>query len=343
MVKIIFIFCFIPSVIIAQSNIDKAISYLQQFSTEDHDFEILTLSLGEYENNPINLNYFSLDACRSFPLFNQKHWSAINKYRRINGLILSYNELLTLSYFSEELIELIKPFTTLKTSPTRKRNGGFIIHKSNRIMESCKGFIASDSSRFLGSKTQETTRLNLNKNNQQFFVTWKKDRGENLKASHIKAGYSLASYGAVKSVNIGSFSAHFGEGLIHSNKFISPKNLPPEQLFKLEKRIKRNGGASNFNFENGGAIEFRFKNLNSTFFISQRQIHGSIRSDTLRSIKSDDYFRTYNDFAKVNVSNYHSLGSAQEFTFGNTSISLNSKIHIQKHYYQPVNLSLIHI
>lgn len=335
MVKYIFLLCFIPFSLGAQSNIDKAINYLQQFSTEEQNFELIAQQLAHFEKSPINLNDFSLEETLSFPLLNEPHWSALRKYSRINGNILSFNELPNLPYFTEELTQIIKPFCVLKPVSQKERIHGYFMQKFNKQLEPSKGFQSNDSASYLGSNAQKTTRLMLQNKSYNGFITWKKDKGEQINFSHIKGGLTIKNKGAFNTINLGSFSVHMGEGLIHSNNFISPKNLPSSAFFKLNQNIKKNGTTSNSNFENGAAFELKYKRLTSIFFYSKRNIHGTLENDTLKSIKLDDLFRTNNDLSKVNSSNSKSYGSSQQINFQYLSVCFNSKLFFQDHFYQP--------
>lgn len=336
MVRLIILLFLLSVNLSAQSPIDKALNYLQEFTVDEHDFEAISITLSYYESSPINLNDYRIEEVSNFPLLNIKHWSAINKYKRINGNILSANELKNLPHFSTELVQIIKPFIRFKSENKSGKLKGFLIQKNDYIFENSKGYKLTDSSSYKGSKIQNDYRLNIENNKTKAFATWKKDRGEPINFSHLKSGIQFNSKKIIQQINLGSFSTQFGEGLIHSNKFISPKNLPPEKQLGITKNLSSNSSSNNFNFENGLAIKVKTKKYQSTSFYSFKKLNGSMDNDTLTSIKKDGYYRTYDDIEKRNQSNLSSIGTSQQLTLGYLSILLNSKIHLQEYFYQPI-------
>ncbi len=312
----------------AQSPIDNAIAYLQQFNSEEIDLENQMMILNDFIESPLSINQISIEEINKFPLLNQRHFFAIQKHIKYNGAILSIFELKTLPLFNQELCDVIEPFVKFEIEPKKSVYKGFIMHKSSFILQNQKGFTRQDSGKYLGNKTHETTRIKWGNQNLKTFVLWEKDKGEQLNQSYFKFGIEKSYRGKIKQINIGSFSANLGEGLIHSNQTFSSKNSPIESFIKIHPDLRINSSTNESNFENGIGIITQFRSLKSTYFCSFKDIHGNLEENKITSIKSDGLFNTYTELHKRQKGSTQIIGTSQSLNFNQLQISINSvKVH----------------
>ena len=320
----------------AQKSIDEALSYLQNFSIEENEWENITIVLEEYIHSPLKINNLKIERVKLFPLLNQRHFLSIKKHIRINGSIYSKFELYDLPFFNKELVDIISPFLSFVVKTKKVQTKLTFLHKTNFIAEQSKGFLRSDSNRFLGTKNQEISRLKLSNNSGMTAAIWKKDKGEKVSNSFVKFGYQTSLSKAIEKVNIGAYSLHLGEGLIHSNKFIIGKSAPLASFYKISHKLNINASSSEANYENGLAFQIRKRKIRTTIFYSGNFIDGVIDNDTIRSIKEDGLFRTNNDTYKKRIGKYKLLGTSLDFTYEKISFSYNTMISkLSSPYYPP--------
>lgn len=335
MVKTALLFVILSTKLMGQNPIDRAISYLQQFNTEEIDLENQSLILQSYLESPLEINNLSRDDIANFPLLNQRHYYSIRKYIQSNGDVLSKYELINLYFFNKELVELIYPFIAFFPHKVKHGLKGFAMHKSSYVIQPSVGFKKLDSTRYLGGRSQELFRFQILSKNQRAFLTWKKNKGEKLDQSFLKVGFQTEFNTFFKQVNFGAFVLHLNEGLVHSNKLFNPKNNPIDNFYKLTNPLKYDAGSNESNYENGIAIKTKYKKFKSTYFWSRNAIHGSNNDSSIYSIKTDGLYRTASEIEKKNTSKYSLYGTHQTYDYRNITFNLNSVIYAPELAYKP--------
>ena len=303
----------------SQQSINNAIEYLQRFSTEELDWENISISLQDFKEHPLRLNHLNTARFIEFPLLNQRHLASIRKYIKSNGQLYSINELTNLAYFTPDLVNVIKPFISfsIKNKPSKVRAS--ILQKVNLQLEPNYGLLRNDSDRFTGAKSQSLSRLIIQNKTQKVGFIWEKDKGESIQNSFIKYGYQGRFTKLRYQINLGSYSLHLGEGLLHSNKFIVGKSAPISSFYKITQPLSINTSSTEDNYETGLAISSKLKSVKLMAFYSRNRLHGTYEDGTILSIKKDGLFRNQSEINKRNTGAYNLAG---------TSISLQTKLLI---------------
>ena len=335
MVRNTIIFFILSTKLIGQNPIEKALSYLQRFNTEEIDLENQTLILQAYLEAPLEINNLSINDITNFPLLNPKHYHSIRKYIQTNGDVLSKYELINLYFFNKELVDVIYPFVVFFPHKEKLKIKGFAMHKSSIHINPSHGFTRSDSNRYLGGRSQELFRFRISSKYQRAFFTWKKDKGENFNQSFFKIGFQKELNTYLKQLNIGTFSLNISEGLVLSNKLFNPKNGTIGNFHKLNNTVKNNSGSNENNYENGIAIKTIFKKIKSTYFWSNKAIHGNRNDSIIYSLKTDGLYRTYSEIEKRNITRYNLYGTQQTYDYKKLTLHLNSVLYTSNFVYKP--------
>ena len=320
----------------AQSPIDKALVFWQEMNNQEIELEEFTNNLQFYLEHPLNVNNLTLEQIQNFPLINLKQFLIIQHFKQKNGDYFSIQEFYLLPQFSKLYVEILAPFISFTPSIEKEKLRLYFLSRIIIKPENTKGFLKSDSSGYLGSKLHLYNRFQIKSKSQRGFISWEKDKGEiSFIGNTYKYGYQRNVKGIIKQINLGSFSAHIGEGLIHSNNFIIGKTNPIESFQAITAPIKINSGASEYNFENGIAVMSRYKSISNTSFYSRKIINGEIENGAIKSIKSDGLYNTYSQLEKKNIGAISTYGALTQFKCNKTIIGYNFTFKSFSSEYKP--------
>ena len=330
---ILLILLILPSSFIkGQEKINKAIEYLQKFSIQENDWENTAVILEDFLDKPLIINDLNYQRIQIFPLLNSRHFFVVKKYKQLNGTIFTANELINLPFFTPELLDILSPFISFEEKKKHKLRG-VLMHKTSFNLEPNKGLTRTDSSGFLGKRTQETMRFKLSNQKHNFGLIWDKDQGERFNNSFLKIGYQANLDNRLKQINLGAYSLNLGEGLIHSNSFIVGKNNPLSSFYKLQRSLIINSSSTEYNYENGLAFNYQLKNIKAIGFYSINKLNGNVHNDTLRNIKQDGLFRTNNEINSKKNAHYQLFGSSISYQHKKKHITFNTlKLGLSKPY-----------
>ncbi len=172
------------------------------FETEEQtDFEVILLDLENLKNNPIDLNTTSLQDLVKIPFLKVVDCLKIIGYRENYGLYESVDDLYKVNGLSPDLIELIRPYVTVKRKTLRWEG------MQNRIR--LQKDVKSENSE------EYYTRTTIDVNDYKIYLVTERDPFETSFFDYYSAGI-LIDEGRRKFA-LGNYNLDFGSGVMLSS------------------------------------------------------------------------------------------------------------------------------
>ncbi len=288
---------------------------IEDYKPEDKNFvETLT----ELNENPIDLNT-ETEKLFSLPFLSEGQVRSILKFKKSNGKIKNYSELLNLNNISKEDIERLKYFTTInETSSGIGTN--LQVKFRTRFSQTNKSGL-ENTSNYLGNNLHSYQRLNLKLNEKLSanFIT-EKDPGEKSYWDYKTFSLSFKNIFNTFNATLGDYQLEFGHGLGVWNPYAFGKSSG-NSIGVV--RHARDAWANTLSAENqffrGAFIEKRLANIKIDGFVSVRQIAASYDSsaNAISSFDYSGYHRTVKEIAKSKNLNSKTFGAILNFYFSN--------------------------
>jgi hypothetical protein len=265
-----------------QDAIENAVA-----ANEDAPFELDTEfeHLADFIRHPLSINFASADDFAKLRLLSSIQIQAIIQHRVKYGLYISLYELQ--SVLDLETIHKILPFITVEGAlddyqmPIRDwfSKGKFMLFtRWERRLEQAEGYKRPyTEGGYHGDRNKLYARLRYTFGNHlSYGFTLEKDAGETFGKSvfdfwsaHFKINKSHKS---LKTILIGDFTAHFGQGLILENGFNIGKNALVLNIEKKGIPVRAYTSANETNFQRGIAAQVQLgKNTEGVVFASYRR------------------------------------------------------------------------
>ncbi len=160
-----------------------------------------------------------------------------------------------------------------------------------------------------------------------------KDAGEPFFAAGQK-GYDFYSYylllkniGRLKTLAVGNYRLHFGQGLVMNTDFSLGKSASLTSFHRLNKGIRKHSSTGEDNYLQGVAAAYRLGRVVATLFYSQKRQDANLSQDStiqanlfITSFKTDGYHRTPLERSKKNNISNTLFGS--NLTYKNKAFQL---------------------
>ncbi len=333
------------------SSIETIIENIASTVDADIDYTTLYDQLLNYSQNPIDLNSCTTEDLEKLYFINNFQIKQLLDYREKYGNIYSIYELQLIKGFTNDIILNLIPFVTTNISEAKKtfsvknaikygKNSIFL--RTQRVIEDQAGYFVPDSlktesNNYLGSPYIIYAKYNYKYSKKiNFGITAKKEAGEEFFKGTQKNGFDYYSsflqindIGIVKKIVIGDFLAQFGQGLTLNRGLSFGKSSNVLNTMKTLQGIRKYSSTNELEFFRGGAITIGKKNWNFSTFYSNRQIDGTLQTDTFEttedyanSLLTVNYHSTLSGLAKKNTINEQAFGGNASYSFQKLKIGV---------------------
>lgn len=306
--------------------------YLHDYETDDAEGEhqrLLELEkLEELHQQPLNLNTAAREDLLQLPFLNEMQVDSILSYRTKKRLLLSLGEL--------QWIEVL-PYTTRcalslfayagdtlapRISWQEKCWGGrhevmarldVPLYRRAGFSDAAAASPHRANQYYLGEPLAHTLRYRYRWHQDLAYgLTLQQDAGEpfaryrNYPYDYISAYAYYRTADRRKRVWLGDFNASWGQGLLMGNSFFNSAMATIEQAGRQANRFRPHSSTEECRFFRGAALTLQCNDCWAvSAFVSLRQLDGRCVNDTIVSLKTDGFHRTYNENArKHQVNNY---------------------------------------
>lgn len=269
--------------------------------------------------SPVDLNRASRSDLEALLVLSPFQIESLLNYRKEGGELLSYSELALVNGFTEELAEMLRPFTTMTVSNLSypfENNFRSELYMRSAIKKSQPDFLL----KYSGSTGD---RLSVG-------VTLENDAGEQYFPSlqrafdFISLNMALKNRGALVSLVAGDFSARFGQGLILWKAFSFATPGSPASFYKKGTAIHPYSSADENNFLRGVAAMFDVGMGEFAAFVSYNRVDAAISENGYTTLYSDGLHNTASSLKRRRTLGEIAAGGSFSYMFGSFKLSVNS-------------------
>lgn len=269
--------------------------------------------------SPVDLNRASRADLEALLLLSPFQIESLLKYRKEGGELLSYSELSLVNGFTEELAEMLRPFTIMTVSNLSypfQNNFRSELYMRSAIKRSQPDFLL----KYSGSTGD---RLSVG-------VTLENDAGEQYFPSlqrafdFISLNIALKNRGALVSLVAGDFSARFGQGLILWKAFSFSSPGSPSSFYKKGAAIHPYTSSDESNFLRGVAAVVDVGRGELAAFVSYNRVDAAISENGYTALYSDGLHNTASSLKRRRTMGEIAAGGSFSYMFGSLKLSVNS-------------------
>lgn len=353
---IIFLFCFLPVLVISQTTQTSAASEEQQLEnnaasnadTENED-DGYQQQMQYFIKHPINLNAADENDLEQLKILQPLQIQNLLKYRDVLGKLIHIYELQAVPGWDIALIKKIQPYIFVDsdlgiTTTLGKRLAGgehSLLVRMSQTVERSKGFLndtAQTGGGYRGSPQKVWVRYKYQyKNLLQYGVAGEKDAGEQFFKGSQKQGFDFYSahffarnIGIIKALALGDFAVNLGQGLVQWQSLAFKKSSSVMNIKREEGVLRPYNSAGEINFRRGAGLTLAKNQWAATVFISSRKLDANFITDTsqtqqdfISSLQTSGYHRTKSETDDKGVQKQLAFGGNLSFNNGALHIGLN--------------------
>jgi hypothetical protein len=309
---------------------------VDQAETEDDSY---LQQLEQYRRNPINLNIAEASELRELRILTDLQIANLISYRRVFGKIINIYELQAIPTWDVSTIRKLIPFVTIATPVSLKDDFANRFHDGDhsllfrftQVLEKSEGFDKSTTgTKYLGSPQRLFFRYRYTyKNLLQYGLAGDKDAGEQFFNGPQNKGFDFYSFhlfarniGNIKALALGDFTVNMGQGLIQWQSLAFKKSVDVMGVKRQSTVLRPYNSAGEFNFNRGAGVTFKKGRIETTAFVSIRQLSANFVTDTVNfedyisSFQTSGYHRTEAENADRNKLRQTSFGGNIKY-YGN--------------------------
>ena len=315
-------------------DIQEFIENMFQTPEENINYDDLYESLIQLYNHPIDLNDTNKSELSSLYQLSPLQIDHLIFYINQNKPLLSVYELQVIEGFDHSTIEKILPFIQVKSPNDHNSRGqlierishepnNYLILRTERTLQSQKGYSNDDSTGYLGSpyKLYGRYRASHSKDFSAGF-TFEKDAGETIDYDRESKKYGFDYYSfhlflyekrQIKKFAIGDYQMQFGQGLVLGAGFNPGKGAETITTIRRSNTgLSPYASALETGFMRGLALTYAYKDFLITPFYSRLKQDGVL--------KSSDFNGDYNTY----------ISSIQNIGMHRTAKELSARKTIQE-------------
>jgi len=345
-----------------QSNVKEfLLESIALQNNEAADFETVLNELEELQQKPLDLNSANEEDLKQLPFLTDFQIHCLLDYRKENGNLLSMQELPLINGFTDDFINLIRPYVTVtaksdtfqfRVNNILRQSRHEVILRTQRVLKRSEGYTQVDpvslTRRYPGSPWLYYARYSLDFDDHlQAGVTLENDPGEDFFARSNRAGFDfnsahirISDIGPLNSAIIGDFRLGFGQGLTLANGTAPAKSSLPLQVLKQGNEIKAFTSTSENDFFRGMVASVNLGRLIITGFYSTRKRDANV-TDTLEpdviyfsSFQESGYHRTRSEIADERSVRESAIGGnikfrGNDFRVGTTIVQYKLDKYLQ--------------
>lgn len=345
-----------------ETLVENLIENLIENFEEEQDYTALVQDLYDLYDAPLNLNTATADDFAPFPILSEVAIANFLNYRKEVGQLYSIYELLAIEGFTEEVVEDMQHFITLKektkTEKVRFRDmlrysKSSVMTRGQRILSSQEGYKSKKQTDF--NKIEDYKKWNKRRylgNPWRYYLRYEtryrdkfkvglvaeKDPGEEFFKGSQKRGFDhytgfvqVNDIGIVKTIILGDFIANFGQGLVSWGGYSLGKSGYFLNVNKRNEGLKKYASTNENQFFRGVAVTVNpFDRLDITAYYSTKKIDANITQNTdlddeqkITSFLNSGYHRSYNELAKRKTIGERVAGGNINYTINTLKVGLN--------------------
>lgn len=340
-------------------NAQNAVDYpweelLEQLSTadeegEEHNWENELDELTGYVNNPVNINSATKEELEHFPFLSDLQIENLLAYVYIHGPMQTLYELQLVDEMDHRTIQYLLPYVCVKpvnnevSFPTLKQILKYgkqeAITRFDIPFYTRKGYEDT----YLGPPVYNSVKYAFHyKDNLYAGVSAEKDAGEPFGAMHNKQGYDYYSFhlliqhiGWLKTLALGDYRLHFGQGLVFGNGFLFGKTAYTSTFSFRQTGIKKHASTDEYNYFRGIAATSKWKKWELTAFYSHRSLDGIMKNGEITSVYKSGLHRSVKEAEKKHLFTLQMAGGNVSYTDHNFQLGMTYAYYSFNHPYEP--------
>lgn len=289
------------------SSLQSVIEFMEEEGRMPEDAADLPDHLGAFSENPLNLNRAGREELEKLSMLTDFQIQCLLDYRKDHGPFLSLYELPLVVGFDSITVSYLLPYVTageiltdnrLYIDQAIRKGVHEIMAKEQRILQRPEGYREIQDSAaeggvrrpYPGSRDRLLVKYRYHYQKRLYCgLTLEKDAGEAFFKGSNPHGFDFFSgyvqvndLGPVKSVLIGDYRVHAGQGLTLWTGPAFGKSYSPASLYKRQELLSRYGSTDENLFFRGLAVSLDVKDLSWLVFLSMKAADANI-TDTLSS------------------------------------------------------------
>ena len=298
--------------------------------TEDDSY---MQELENFRKHPVNLNSADANELRQLRLLSEQQINNLLSYRKIFGDLIHVYEMQAVPGWDNITSRRLLPFVTVQSTSLwtddlaeRLRAGeSSVLLRVSQIIEKARGFTFDTSGKhYLGSPQKVFFRYKYSyKNLFQFGFTGDKDAGEQFLKGKQKLGFDFYSFHifirhvkGIAALAIGDFTVNMGQGLVHWQSLAFKKGAEVTNTKRQSPVLKPYTSAGEFFFHRGAGITIRRKNIESTAFLSLRNLNANVSGENEEEGAASSLLTSGNNRTLNELADRHAL---RQLSFGSTT------------------------
>lgn len=359
-------FCFDFQAQTRQEIVQQRIEFIsEQLEAEEVDLTDVIASLNYYIDHPLNLNGATREQLQEIGLLTDVQINDLLLHRKQFGKLISKYELQVLKYWDLSTIQLILPFIKIDDKLDQVhvslkealKYGKFeLFLRYQTIPEPKAGYervsdsvLLSSNKYYHGNADRYYTRFRYSyRTNISVGFTAEKDPGEQFFRGSQKQGFDFYSAHAyykggkyLRGIAVGDFQVQIGQGLNFWSGYAFNKTADVTNIKKNAQALRPYTSVDETRFMRGVGIDLGYKNWSLTLFGSQKQVDGSVVSDSLldefefvSSINLSGLHRTNSEIARKHTLTERIVGSNVRYQKGGFQVGIAA---ISQGYTSPFN------
>jgi len=303
-------FCLFTASVCAQEErnewVQQRVEFIsEQLETEEIDLTHVTEQLGQYLDQPLNLNKATVEELESLGLLNEVQINDLLLHIRQFGRLISIYELQTLKYWDLQTIWLVLPFVrvddrfdqlhvSLREALQQGKTEIFLRYQT--VPEQKAGYaqmpdsVKQQSNKYYaGNPDRYYARFRYSyRTNLSVGITAEKDPGEAFFQGPQKQGFDFYSAHAyykggkyLKAVALGDYQVQIGQGLNLWSGYAFGKTADVTNIRKNAQALKPYSSVDESRFLRGAAVDLAYKRFGMTLFASRKKVDAAVLEDSL--------------------------------------------------------------
>ena len=302
------------------------------------------------KSHPVNLNTANEKELNELGMLSQLQIESFLNYRKLIGMLISFNELQSIPNWNNELIYKLQPYVKVSIElnladnfKNEIKSGNYsLLIRANQTIQLADGYKKDSSTglkKYQGSPQGISLRFIYEyKNKLRYGLTLDKDPGEYLFHDNRLKGFDFYSahlfirdLGLFKSIAIGDYTVNMGQGLIQWQTMSFKKGSEVLAIKHQSEILKPYNSFGEYNFHRGIGFTIEKKNLELTLFASYKKIDANAIIDSIfnnesyiTAIQTSGLHRTMSELSDKKVQTQKAYGGRISMHFKNGSIGFNS-------------------
>lgn len=340
---------------------------------EENETDLLQLAeyLQHLQQDPILINFATLEELQRLPYLNIFQVNNLLQYRQNTGPIYSPYELIAVKGFDKITIQKILPYLSfateravpvIKPAYVWKYSRHDLIARMARVLQERQGFTEEAENPYLGQPNNFYFRYRgTYRNLLSLGLVAQQDPGEPFGgeyqksfADHLSGHLALQDYGNLKSLILGDFQAEFGQGLALWTGLAFGKSAEAAEIKRYARGFRPFTGSEENRFMRGAAATYRlWKHWEVSAFYSNNSLDANLQTsdsstvaDFVSSLQTTGLHRTASELADKDANRLRSIGGninyrGDGFSVGATAVNYQLQLPLEwsGRLYQKFNFS----